>query len=187
VPFLLKNNNAKTIINQIGGINSSDLTVVVADTSQFPITGDFLVTIWDSATYPNPCEDNNTEIVKVTGVSGNILTIERGQEDTVGVAHANGQATQMLITAGHFEEIQNAISASSNIPIIGEDLTSQVDGIKDIFTISNSYLANTMAVYLSGQRLRRNFGYTEETDTTIKILGDLVNVGERIIVDYYTA
>jgi len=183
--FLLKENNAKTIINQIGGINASDLTVVVADASQFPNTGDFLVTIWNNTAYPNPSDDTNTEIIKVTGVSGNTLTIERGQEDTVGVAHANGQATQMLITAGHFEEIENAISVSSNLPIIGEDLTSQIDGIKDTFTISNNYVANTTAVYLSGQRLRRNFGYTEETDTTIKISNPILEVGHRIVIDYY--
>jgi len=185
--FLRKKNHARTTINQVGGLNSTDLTVVVNDASQLPFTGDFLLTIWNNVNFPDPCDDVNAEIVKVTGVSGNTLTILRGQEDTVGVFHANGQITASLITAGTFEEIEDAISASSNIPIIGEDLTSQIDGIKDTFIISNIYLSNKTAVYLNGNRLRRNFDYTEETDTTIKILGDLVTIGEKIVIDYYTS
>lgn len=185
--FLRKKNCARTTINQIGGLDASALSLIVADASELPNSGDFLITIWDKVVYPCPCDDPNNEIVKVTDVSGNTLTIIRGQEDTIGAVHANGQAVEMLITAGTFEEIENAISASSNIPIIGEDLTSQIDGIKDTFTISSSYLANTTTVYLGGQRLRRGFGYTEETDTTIKILGDLVVVGQIIVIDYYTA
>ena len=133
--FLRKKNHARTTINQAGGINASALSMIVTDASVLPDSGDFLVTIWNKTTYPDPCDDANAEIVKVTGVSGNTLTIERGQEDTIGKAHANGQAVEMLITAGTFEEIANAILAS-NIPIIGEDLTSQIDGIKDTFIIS---------------------------------------------------
>lgn len=185
--FLLKKNCARTTINQVGGINASDLSLIVSDATLFPTSGDFLVTIWDKVSYPNPCDDANTEIVKVTGVSGNTFTILRGQEDTVGVSHANAQAVEMLITAGTFEEIEDAIKISSNIPVIGEDLTSQIDGIEDTFTVSSSYVSNTVAVYLNGSRLRRDFDYTEETDTTIKILGDLVIVGEKIVIDYYTS
>lgn len=183
--FLKKKNHARTTVNQAGGLDASALSVIVADASVLPTAGDFLVTVWNKVSYPNPCDDPNAEILRVTGVSGNTLTIERGQEDTTGVAHANAQAVEMLITAGTFEEIENAISAS-NIPIIGEDLTSQIDGIKDIFIVSSSYLPNKIAVYLNGNRLRRNFDYTEETDTTFKILGDLVTVEEKIVIDYYT-
>lgn len=185
--FLRKKNHARTTINQVGGIGASDLSVTVTDASVLPDSGDFLVTVWDKVTYPNPCDDPNTEILKVTDVTGNVLIIERGQEDTVGVAHANTQAVEMLITAGTFEEIENAISTSSNIPIIGEDLTSQIDGIETTFTLANSYLADTTAVYLNGSRLRKGFDYTEDTDTTIVIASPLVTVGEKIIIDYYTS
>ena len=97
--FLKKRNCARSTINQVGGIDASALSVTVADASSFPTSGDFLATLWNSNSFPNPCDDPNTEIVKVTGVSGNIFTIERGQENTVGKAHSNGSAIAMLITA----------------------------------------------------------------------------------------
>ncbi len=90
--FLRKKNCARTTINQSGGINASATSVIVADASQLPDSGNFLATMWDKITYPDPCDDPNAEIIKVTGVVGNVLTIMRGQEDTVGKAHANGQA-----------------------------------------------------------------------------------------------
>ena len=183
--FLLKKNCARTTINQIGGINSSVTSLIVTDASSFPLIGDFLATIWNKVSFPEPCDDPSQEIIKITGVSGNTFTIERGQEDTIGAIHANGQAVESLITAGIFENIENEISIALNIPVIGEDLTSQINGITDTFTIANTYISSTTAVYLNGQRLRRGFGYTEETSTTIKILGDILIVGKKLLIDYF--
>ncbi len=182
--FLLKKNCATTSINQVGGIDSSATSIIVADASSFPTTGDFLVTIWNKETFPNPCDDPNVEIVKVTDVVGNTFTIVRGQEDTVGVAHSNSQSMEMLITAGTFEDIEDEISSSLNIPVRGEDLTSQIDGITDTFTIANSYISNTTTLKINGQDIRRSFGYTEDTVTTIKVLGDILVVGEKLVISY---
>ena len=110
--FLLKKNNARTVINQVGGINASALSVVVADVSSFPNSGDFLVTAWNKVKYSDPADDPNAEILKVTNVVNKTFTIARGQENTVGKVHANGSAVECLITAGTFEEIENEINAS---------------------------------------------------------------------------
>lgn len=184
MPFLLKKNCARTTINQAGGINASATSLTVADASSFPSSGDFICTIWNKASFPDPCDDNDSEIIKVTNVVGQIFTVERAQEDTLGVAHSNGQAVQMLITAGTFEEIENAITTSLNIPVIGEDLTSQIDGITDTFTIANSYISNSTSIKINGQDIRRVFGYTENTSTTIKVLGDILIVGEKLVISY---
>jgi hypothetical protein len=72
----------------------------------FPTTGNFLCTIWDKITYPDPSDDPNMEIVKVTGVSGTTFTVTRAQENTSNVNHASGSAFEMLITAGHFTDIE---------------------------------------------------------------------------------
>ncbi len=183
--FLNKANCARSVINQVDGINASDVSLIVSDASSFPSSPDFLITIWDKVTFPDPCDDSNKEIVKVTNVVGNIFTIVRGQEDTIGASHANGQAVEMLITASMFEEIENAITTALQVPVIGEDLTSQIDGITDTFTITNTYITDTTAVYLNGQRLRRGSGYTELTSTSIKILGDILIVGKKLIIDYF--
>ncbi len=183
--FFLKKNCASTTINQVGGIDSSVTSLVVADASPFPSTGDFILTIWDKATFPDPCDDSNVEIIKVTGVSGNTFTIVRGQEDTVGASHSNGQAVEMLITAGVLENIEDEITTALQVPVIGEDLTSQVNGITDTFNIANTYISNTTAVFLGGQRLRRGFGYLEVTGTTIRILDAVPPVGKKLTIDYF--
>ena len=183
--FFLKKNCARTVINQVGGINTTDTLLTVLNASDFPTTGDFLVTVWNKLSFTDPCDDPNYEIIKVTGVSGNDFTIERGLENTTGKDHANGRAVEMLITAGTFEEIESAITSALEVPVVGEDLTSQINGITDIFTISNAYITDTTAVYVGGQRLRRGSGYLEVTSTTIRILGDILLAGEKIIIDYH--
>jgi len=109
--YLRKANNAKTTLN--GGINSSVTELVVTDATDFSDSGDFLITLWDSDTYNDPTDDSNREICKVTGVSGNTFTIERAQEDTTAHSHSNGAMVAMLITAGHFTEIEDAITANA--------------------------------------------------------------------------
>ena len=184
--FLKKKNCARTTINEVGGINSSITSLTVSDASEFPSSGDFLATIWNKTSFPDPCDDSNAEIVKVTHVVGNILTILRGQEDTVGVAHSNDQAVEMLITAGTFEEIETAITIGINLPIIGEDLSSQANGVNTTFTFANNYVSNTTSVYLNGIRLQRGIGndYKEDTSNTIEI-PIAPTSGEKVIVDYY--
>ena len=53
------------------------------------------------------------EIVKVTSVSGSTFTVTRAQEGTSNVSHASGSAIEMLITAGHFTEIETLATISS--------------------------------------------------------------------------
>lgn len=182
--FLKKKNCSKTTINQVGGINASDVSLIVSDASSFPSTGDFIATIWDKVSFPDPCDDPNNEIIKVIGVSGNNFTIERGQEDTIGRDHANGRAIEQLITAGIFEEIENAITTALQVPVIGEDLTSQINGIDNVFTIANTYISNTTSVFYRGQHLRRGFGYTETSPTLITIAGDIIT-GGTLVIDYF--
>ena len=90
----------------------------------------------------------------------------------------------MLITAGTFEELEDAITTALQVPVVGEDLTSQIDGITNTYTISNAYITDTTAVYVGGQRIRRGSGYLEVTSTTIRILGDILLAGEKMVIDY---
>ncbi len=184
--FLKKANCAGTTINQGGGINASDLSLIVADPSDFPNTGDFLITVWDKVVFPEPCDDTNAEIIKVTGVSSNTFTIERGQEDTVGASHSNGQAVEMLITAGTFEEIENEInSLSPGQKVTNEILSGQIDGATDTFTTVNNYVAGTLQVYVGGLRQSPGVGldYTETGVNSFQ-LNYTPFSGEKMIVDY---
>lgn len=184
--FLRKKNCARTTIDQVGGLNSSDLSVVVTDASQLPDSGDFLVTVWNKSSFPNPCDDSNVEILKVTDISGNILTIQRGQEDTLGVSHANNHAVEMLITAGTFEELETEInSLAPGQNVFNEELTSQIDGITDTFTTANNYISGTLRVYVNGARRSPGIGkdFVEVSANTFQ-LNFIPTSEQTIIIDY---
>ncbi len=183
--FLLKENCARTTINQVGGIDLSETSLVVSDVSGFPSIGDFLCTTWNQTSFPDPCDDPNNEIIKVTGVTGNTFTIERGQDDTVGVAHSNGQAVEMLITKRHFEELEDEInSLSPGQQVRNEILTSQIDGATDSFTTANNYVAGTLQVYVGGLRQIPSGNDYTETGVNSFQLAYTPFSGEKMIVDY---
>ena len=167
--FLKKVNNARTTITQ--NINSSALSVTVDDPSDFPISGDFLATIWDNVTYPDPSDDPNQEIVKVTNVSGSTFTIERAVDNTTAHSHSNNHALQMLITSLHFTEIEDAIDALATDEVFNENLTSQLDGITNSFTTDFDYEPGTLQVYLNGFRQAETFEFIETGNNTFDIVG----------------
>ena len=101
----VKKNNAETAINMGGGFGEGVTTLVVDDASKLPTSLPFYVTLWDEGTYPDPTDDSDVEIVKVTAISTNDLTVIRGQGGTSDVAHDDDEAVKVLIVAGHFDEI----------------------------------------------------------------------------------
>ena len=88
---LLFKNNAETTLSS--GINNSTTTVPVASAAVFP-TPDannvFFATIE---------EGNNIEVVKVTGISSNDLTVVRAQDNTSAVAFGSGSKIELRLTA----------------------------------------------------------------------------------------
>ena len=85
-------NNANTVL--ASSITSSATSVSVLDGSVFPSlsAGEyFLCTIDD---------DTNNEIVKVTAISGNTLTVVRAQEGTTARAFSNSSTIESRVTAG---------------------------------------------------------------------------------------
>jgi len=136
--YLKKANNAHSTINQVGGLTLTDLSLTVTDASSFPDSGDFLMTIWDSVTYPDPTDDSGREIIKVTNVAGNLLTIIRAQEDTVASLHSNGVMVANLITAGTFEELETAID-NVNTSGVNTLFVSQYDDNGDLSPIGEFF------------------------------------------------
>ena len=77
---------------------SSGTSISVGDGSVFPDTP-FVATIWPSGAIPLV---GNSEVVRVTSVSGNTLTIERGYEGTSARAVVAGDQIVSGLTAGAF-------------------------------------------------------------------------------------
>lgn len=112
-------NNYSTVINDTGGISSGDTSFDVADGSalatELAVAGvDFVpITVDDGV---------NIEIMHVTGVSTNTLTVTRGQEGTSAVGFADGTTVECRFT------VQSVHKASEWRPVevlvLGSDQTN---------------------------------------------------------------
>jgi hypothetical protein len=125
-------------------VASGDTTLSVVDASIFPdptSVGDYNAVLWDADQFPEPYEDANAEIVRVTAVdtTNDDLTVTRGQENTTAASHPSGAAIQMSATAKMFSDIENTFSQfwdSTN-----QELTADVNNAvvsTDDATVNNS-------------------------------------------------
>jgi len=113
-------NNADTTLN--GGISNSATSLIVASSSLFPPTGNFRVLI-------------GSEVLLVTGVSGNTWTVTRGIESTTAVAHSNGERIDHIITEGALLKLKEDVIVTdtyANRPV------NSVKGIGRLFLPTDS-------------------------------------------------
>ena len=118
-------NNAKTTLSS--GITSSATSIAVADASVFPsISGSeyFYVTFEDLS--------GNVEIVKVTAVNSNTLTVVRAQESTTARAYASGDKAENRLTAGSLNDVSD-----QTVALTGAGATT-VSGTYPNFTITST-------------------------------------------------
>jgi len=86
------------------GYNDTDTTVVLTagGGSEFPAPateGAFNVVWWNSTDYGDPADDPNVEIVRVTAISTDTLTVLRSQEDTSATTKNTGSKTYKMVLA----------------------------------------------------------------------------------------
>src|SRR5690625_1835933 len=93
--FVNASNNAVAKLSS--NINSSQTTLTVDDASIFP-DAPFLITV-------------NEEIMRVTSVSGNSLTVQRGREGTSASSHNAGSNVENNFTAGTYQALVDEIEA----------------------------------------------------------------------------
>ena len=117
-------NNWETIINDSGGIDDSVTSVVVADSTGHP-TVPFKITIDD-------------EIMNVTNVTSNTLTIVRGQESTIAASHEDGAIVENRPTAGVWNDLWDDFTTHENnttdahgiddyLPLAGGTMTGDIN------------------------------------------------------------
>lgn len=117
-------NNASTTLS--GSINNSQTSVTVVNSGNFPVltAGDyFYATMYELS----GSTEINIEIIKVTGTSGNIWTIERGQDGTtsrsrdgittcyVELRLTAASAQQMVQRDNNLSDLSNAATARTNL------------------------------------------------------------------------
>ena len=98
------------------GCNDSTTSLTVLDAAaEFgsPAPDFFELTIWDADTYPQWESDPAGEIVLVTDVTGNVLTVVRGQGGTVGAAHPAGARCDVRFTAEALQQVQAEVDTKT--------------------------------------------------------------------------
>lgn len=75
------------------------------------------------------------------------------------------------------------VSISGGEEMKKANLTSQVNGIRQVFTVPEDYETNTLRVYHNGIRQVKDVTYSETTSTTFTLTFTPVN-GDYITIDY---
>lgn len=91
-------------------ISGTELTVTTYEGALFP-AAPFNATIWPAGTVPTAA---NAEIVRVTDVAGDVLTIERAQEGTAAIAIVAGMNIAQTITKKFADDIELSLPTSGN-------------------------------------------------------------------------
>jgi hypothetical protein len=141
------------------GISAGATSIVLStgDGAKFPAPatdGAFNAVVWDSTTYPDPADDPNVEIVRVTARSSDTLTVTRAQESTSAAAHNTSGKTYKLVLGPTVKTIDDLLGSLSVQTVSGT-----LDGSNTAFTISNSFSGKSI-IALNGMILVQDANYT---------------------------
>lgn len=116
------------------------LVVSAGEGVLFPITP-FNATVWPNMALPTP---HNAEIVRVTSITGDVLTISRSQENTIARAIGTGDLIAATITDKTILDLQAPMEVSTDQKLVGAqvagpvgeiglgDYISMIDGVIDV-------------------------------------------------------
>lgn len=111
--------------------------------------------IWYNSTdYPNPANDPNVEIVRVTNVSTDTLTISRAQEGTSASNKNTAAKTYSLLLGITAKMISDIGTALVGTPVVNE----VVSGSGTSWTLANTPVAGSVKLFGAGQRLTPGAG-----------------------------
>lgn len=117
-------NDCESTLN--GAISSSATSLTVTSAATFPTSGNFRVLI-------------DSEIMLVTGVSGNVFTVSRGQEGTTASGHADLATVIQIMTKGAMAAFRSdsviwntyanrpAVGAVGRLHLVSDDVTGAYD------------------------------------------------------------
>lgn len=168
--FMKAQNNAVTAINVEGGITDADLTCVVDDSSVFPTTYPFPVSV-----------DDEIMLVSNNNTGTNTLTWGRAQESTSAVAHDDGVAVVLMITAKYVTDLNTAVNAIENGSML-DDTTGGTNGETAKAATANA-LYDTAALYVAKTLFDANTIIAATSDNTPAA----VTVAEQRVVGRLTS
>ncbi len=157
-------------------INGTSLTITSGTGVKFPATP-FNAVIWPLALLPT---NDNAEIVRVTNITGDVLTITRAQESTTAQPITAGYQIAASITAKMITDIEEAINAIPNYwTLNGNDIYRNSSlGLNTIPSAKLHVLGTT-------EQLRLSYNATRSASFTVNSDGELTIVaggtGQNIV------
>ena len=105
-------------------VGASTITLVSGGAAKLPVPatdGAFNIVLWNKTDFPNPANAgaSDVEIVRVTSITGEVLTITRAQESTTAIASTAGKIYKMLLspTKKTIDDIDdNPLTTKGDIP-----------------------------------------------------------------------
>ncbi len=146
-------NFAKVTVS-IGYSNSATSIALNTGNGALLPAAPFNVVWWNSTDYPDPSSDPNVEIVRVTNITGDTITVIRAQESTAASNKNTVGKTYLMI-------------AAMTAKVINNDLPS---------VFGSKFTGN--ATFVFGSAI--NDGTTAQAGTTISVPG--VNVGDPVYI-----
>jgi hypothetical protein len=167
----LLNSAASTLA---AAITDAATSIVVANSATFlPGTaGSFRVKIDD-------------ELLIVSSISGNTLTVTRGAESTTAIGHDAGATVQAVLTAASLAAaIAEGAGGGGGSPIAwNETPTGAVNGSNTLFTLANAPDAGLM-LFRSGVCLRPGAGHDYTLSGSTITFATAPETGENILATY---
>lgn len=126
------------------GITSgaTSLTVATGTGARFPAVP-FNASIWDTS-IPDPSDDANAEVVRVTAIATDTFTITRGQEGTTGVAHNTGGKTYGIVATLTKKTTDEIAARLPRVVVLAAQINVLDDHDGDL-TVSNALSVDVVA------------------------------------------
>jgi hypothetical protein len=169
------------------GYGETDTTIVLTSGGSSLPSPSFNVTWWNSTDYPDPSDDPNAELVRITAVSGNTLTVVRAQEGTAASTKNTAGKTYTLIL-GITAKMITDIGSNLQKPWRLVNVDGDIDGTNTTFTLDGGiepFDPNSIQISLARQPQIQGIDYTF-SGTTISYITppDASLAGEPHIAQY---
>jgi hypothetical protein len=116
--------------------------------------GAFNAVWWNSTDYPDPADDPNVEIVRVTARSSDTLTVTRAQESTSASTKNTSGKTYKMVLGPTAKTIDDLLGSWTVLTVSGT-----LDGSNTAFTIASTFTGKSIIV-LNTQVLVQDVDYT---------------------------
>lgn len=116
--------------------------------------GAFNVVWWNSTDYPDPADDPNVEIVRVTARSTDTLTVTRAQESTSASTKNTSGKTYKMVLGPTVKTIDDLLASLSVQTVSGT-----LNGSNTAFTVPSSFTSKSI-IALNGMILVEDADYT---------------------------